>query len=98
MTYPVYIGDEATAAGFRLAGIRVYSPAATSLQETLRAAAADASLVMLSARLAQQLPANALQRLQASTSPPVVVVPDPGGDTPLPDLATRLRRELGMLE
>jgi hypothetical protein len=68
------------------------------LAETLRSAVTEASLIMLGARLASRLPAGELQRLQAGLDPPVVVVPDPVGGTPLPELATRLRRELGMLE
>lgn len=98
MPQTVYIGDEASAAGFRLAGARVYTPAVAALRETLRSAEDEASLILLSARLAQLLPAAELQRLQAGIRPMLLVVPDISGDTPLPDLATRLRRELGMLE
>lgn len=98
MLHPVYVGDEASAAGYRLAGIRVYTPARAALPETLRSAVGDASLIMLGAGLARALPAGELQRLQAGLSPPVVVVPDLAGEAELPDLATHLRRELGMLE
>lgn len=98
MPEPVYIGDEAAAAGYRLAGVRVYTPVPAALQETLRMAAGAASLIMLSARLAGQLPAAELQRLQAQVSPPLLIVPDLSGGTAPPDLVTSLRRNLGMLE
>lgn len=99
MSQPVYIGDEVSAAGYRLAGIRVYTPALAALPATLRTASAEASLIMLSAGLAQQLSETELERLQARISPPLLVVPDVSGErAPLPDLATRLRRGLGMLE
>lgn len=98
MSQLVYIGDEASAAGYRLAGVRVYVPAARELRDTLAAALADASLVMLSAALAGRLPPSELDDLLAGIRPPVLVVSDISGGTPQPDLVTRLRRELGMLE
>ena len=98
MLQPVYLGDEATAAGFRLAGIRVYTPNEQELAASLKLARGEASLIMLSARLAQCMPAAELERLLAGVAPPVLVVEDVTGAALLPDLATRLRRELGMLE
>lgn len=98
MPYPVYIGDEADAAGFRLAGVRVYSPPVSELTATLHTVASDASLILLGTRLAGRLPAGELQRLQAAVDPPLVVIGDPAGGAPTDDLAERLRRELGMLE
>jgi len=98
MSQLVYFGDEATAAGYRLAGVRVYTPGERGLLESLRAARADASLIMLSTALAERLPAVELERLLAGTRPPILLVPDVSGTAGLPDLATRLRRELGMLE
>jgi vacuolar-type H+-ATPase subunit F/Vma7 len=98
MLQPVYFGDEVSAAGYRLAGIRVYTPDEHALTAGLRSARSEASLIMLSARLAQWLPAAELEQLLAGTAPPVLVVADVSGAVPLPDLATRLRRELGMLE
>ncbi len=98
MLQPVYLGDEATAAGYRLAGVRVYTPNERELTASLKLARDEASLIMLSARLAQCLPAAELERLLASVTPPVLVAEDVTGAVPLPDLATRLRRELGMLE
>jgi vacuolar-type H+-ATPase subunit F/Vma7 len=98
MSQLVYIGDEASAAGYRLAGVRVYAPDAKDLRDTLAVALADAALVMLSAALARQLPAPERDRLLAGTRPPVLVVADISGVAPLPELVTRLRQELGMLE
>jgi hypothetical protein len=58
----------------------------------------QASLVLVSAAIAQQLPAAELDALLARVTPPVIVVPDVRGRAPLPDLTTRLRRQLGVLE
>ena len=75
MSQLVYFGDEATAAGYRLAGVRVYTPGERGLLESLRAARADASLIMLSTALAECLPAVELERLLAGTRPPLLLVP-----------------------
>lgn len=98
MSLPVYIGDEVSAAGFRLAGLQVRVPEADELMATLRRAAEDSPLMLISARIAQQLPAEELNELLAGVSPAVVIVPDVLGQAPMPDLATRLRRQLGVLE
>jgi vacuolar-type H+-ATPase subunit F/Vma7 len=98
MPQPVYLGDEVTAAGYRLAGVRAYTPQEHELVASLKLARSEASLIMLSARLARALPAAELDRLLAGVTPPVLVVEDVSGAAPLPDLATRLRHELGMLE
>jgi len=61
-------------------------------------AATDASLVLLGADLAAQLPVTELDRLLSAVTPAVVVVPDVRGQADLPDLANRLRQQLGVLE
>lgn len=98
MSVPVYIGDAVSAAGFRLAGLRIHVPDATELVMQIEQAATDAPLVLLGADLAAQLPVAELDRLLSAVTPAVVVVPDVRGQADLPDLATRLRQQLGVLE
>ena len=98
MSVPVYIGDAVSAAGYRLAGLRVQVPDMADLLAQIEQAANDASLVLLGADLAAQLPVAALDRLLSAVSPAVVVVPDVRGQAELPDLANRLRQQLGVLE
>jgi len=95
---PVYIGDAVSAAGFRLAGLRIHVPDTTELVMQIEQAATDASLVLLGADLAAQLPVAELDRLLSAVTPAVVVVPDVRGQADLPDLANRLRQQLGVLE
>jgi vacuolar-type H+-ATPase subunit F/Vma7 len=95
---PVFIGDEVSAAGFRLAGLRVLSPPAGAASQVVADAAREAPLVLLGAPLAARLPADLLERLLAATDSQVVLVPDLRGDTVLPDLTARVRRQLGVLE
>ena len=99
MALPVYIGDEISAAGYRLAGLAVRTPAAEEDPVIrIREAAAQTSLILLGAGIARRLPAAELNRLLSGITPAVVVVPDVPGDTPLPDLARRMRALLGVLE
>jgi len=98
VSVPVYIGDAVSAAGYRLAGLRVHVPDTAELLMQIEQAAADASLVLLGADLAAQLPVAALDRLLSAVAPAVVVVPDVRGQAVLPDLVNRLRQQLGVLE
>lgn len=98
MSVPVYIGDAVSAAGYRLAGLRVHVPDTAELLVQVEQATVDASLVLLGADVAAQLPVAALDRLLSGINPAVVVVPDVRGQAVLPDLANRLRQQLGVLE
>lgn len=98
MTAPVFIGDEVSASGFRLAGMRIRVPQDDDLLTTLQWACEQAPLVLISANIAQQLPAAELDKFLAQVSPPVVIVPDVRSEAKLPDIAYRLRQQLGMLE
>lgn len=98
MTAPIYIGDEVSAAGFRLAGLRVRVPAAGESQRELEWAMQQAPLVLLSTTAAAEIPQQRLDDYLSSRSPAVVVVPDVHGAVPMSDLSTRLRKQLGMHE
>jgi vacuolar-type H+-ATPase subunit F/Vma7 len=98
MPVPVFIGNEVDAAGYRLAGLRVEIPPAADLAESVQAACDQAPLVLLGADIAAQLPPRMLDQLLTGITPPVVIVPDVRGQARIPDLATRLRAELGILE
>ena len=97
MSGSVYIGDEVSAAGFRLTGIQVHVPQADNLMKLIRTACEQASLVLISAASARDIPANELNALLAGSAPAVVIVPDVHGHIPMPDLVLRARKQLGML-
>jgi vacuolar-type H+-ATPase subunit F/Vma7 len=96
MKPPIYVGDEVNGAGFRLAGVEVRVPDPGAAAEVLDKARAQAPLVLVSAAVAAELPESQLAAAVAARTPLTVVVPDPVGGTPLPDLAKRLRGQLGM--
>jgi len=98
MTACVFMGDEVSAAGFRLAGIVVHVPtrsAALVLFETL---CEEAELILLTAEVAEWLPSERLRVALHSVRPLVLVVADIRGLRQPPDVAGVLRRQLGMGE
>ena len=96
MPVPCYIGDEASAAGFRLAGASVIVPRPGNEAEALTSARASASLVLISAYVAARIPARELVLARAALAPLTLIVPDLQGATEMPDLARRLRAQLGL--
>jgi len=96
MTGPCYIGDEAIAAGFRLAGVRVQAVRAGEEAAAFAAGRGQASLALVSSSVAAGIRASALDAALAALAPLMVIVPDLRGDAPAPDVASRLRRELGL--
>ena len=96
MGAPAYLGDEVSAAGYRLAGARVCTPAAGEEAAALASARAQAPLVLMSAVVAAAIGDAALRVALMSPSPLLLIVPDLHGEVPLPDLADRLRGQLGL--
>ena len=96
MSAPAYLGDEVMAAGYRLAGLRVHVPSRGEEATVFAAACAEAPLVLVSAAVAMGIPDSMLRTALAALAPLVVIVPDPVGETPVPDVSARLRRQLGL--
>ena len=98
MSAPIFIGDEISAIGFRSAGVRIRTPAEEDLLAVVEWACNTAPLVMLTPAYAQQLPKAKQEYYLSLAYPPVVIIPDIRTHTPVEDLATRLRAQLGVLE
>lgn len=100
MTEPVYIGDEISAAGWRLIGVRFATPGpgreTAALASALTAAPGAAPLVLVSAAVAARIDAAALAAAAGALTPLVLVLPDPQGEVKQPGLAGRLRTQLGL--
>jgi vacuolar-type H+-ATPase subunit F/Vma7 len=91
-----YIGDEATACGYRLAGAETRVPGPAETAEVFRRAVQDgADLVLLSAEVAGEL-GVALDEALAGSQPLVAVVPDVLGRHQAPDVAREVRLALGI--
>jgi vacuolar-type H+-ATPase subunit F/Vma7 len=96
MKPPVYLGDEVSAAGYRLAGATVRIPKAGDETAALAWARTQAPLVLLSTSVAAGVDALALRIALSALAPLALVVPDLRGESALPDLATRIRKQLGL--
>jgi len=94
----IFLGDEASAAGHRLAGVDARAVVAGDEAAALADARATAPLVLVAASVAAQMPEPLMRAACAAVAPLVAVVPDLGGDGALPDLAARLRRQLGLVD
>ena len=94
---PVFIGDEVTAAAYRLAGIDV--EIATPAEAAARLAGArrrKPPLILITAACAGAVPAGELDAALAAFAPPVAIVPDAMAAQPGPDLAARVDATLGI--
>ncbi len=92
-----YIGDEATAAGYRLAGAEVRVPPADEALEVFRRAReAEADLILLSSDLVGSFPQEELESALLGEDPLVAIVPDAHGRHSPPDVAREVRLALGI--
>ncbi|MDE2209421.1 MAG: Vacuolar H+transporting two-sector ATPase F subunit [Betaproteobacteria bacterium] len=96
MPVPIYLGDEAGAAGYRLAGVETRIPAQGDEMAALQEARARAPLVLVSAAVAAHIDSRALREALAALTPLVAVVPDTQAEVARPDLVARLRGQLGL--
>ena len=96
MALACYVGDEVSAAGFRLAGVSVIVPVPGSETAALTAARADASIVLIAADVAARISPRELALARAALAPLALIVPDMRGEIDMPDLAARLRAQLGL--
>jgi vacuolar-type H+-ATPase subunit F/Vma7 len=92
----VYLGDAVSAAGYRLAGAVVRTPAAGEEAAALAWARTQAPLVLLSSSVASQIGDTTMRAALSAPAPLLLIVPDLHGEVPLPDLAARLRTQLGL--
>ena len=103
MQPPVYIGDEVSAAGWRLAGLRVVVPEPGAERAAFAEARAQAPLVLVAASVAARIGDELLRAAlsaagpsQGALAPLKLIVPDLLGTAPVPDVAAKLRRQLGL--
>ena len=94
----VFMGDSVSAAGFRLGGCEVVTPEKGEEEEAFRAARGRASLLLITAEMADRLPEELLEKALATVFPLVLTVPDARGRQTPPDLEKLARARLGLEE
>ena len=92
----VFIGDELTATGFRLAGATVLVVPPEEAAAALRAAREGASLVLLAASHARVVCAAELDEALMSAHPLTILVDDLLERVAPPDMEQLMRRALGV--
>lgn len=92
----IFLGDEAGAAGFRLAGLAVRVPAAGHEAEAFAEALAEAGMLIVGAACAARLPAAAVTAALDAGEPAVLVLPGRAGALPAGDPALAVRQLLGV--
>lgn len=96
MPAPIFIGDEVTAAGYRLAGLRILLPEPSGVAQALHQACTETELVLITAEYASMLPASQLKAALSARAPLVLVIPDARHRVKMPDLAVGMRAQLGI--
>jgi vacuolar-type H+-ATPase subunit F/Vma7 len=92
------LADEVTAAGFRLAGVEVHVPDDGELAQRFTRLCDETALLLITAELAERLPAGVLSRQQRTSRTLILVVGDVRGRREPEELGASLRRQLGMAE
>lgn len=94
----VFIGDEISAAGFRLAGIDTLTPEAGTVERELQRVARDASFILITAQAAREVSDPVLKHFMLARKPMLLVVPDMREQVEPDDLVTPIREHLGIRE
>jgi len=92
----IFIGDEITAAGFRLAGVACHTPERNELAGLLAKERDGCDLIMITAQYADWLGGHAVDEMALWTQPLVAIVPDIRQQQSPPNLEHAVRRELGI--
>ena len=97
MAQVIYLGDEATATGFRLAGVDARVASAGDAAAMLRQAFSEApDCVLLDGTLVEYVPPVELERALVALAPLFAVIPDVRGRGTPPNLARTVRNALGI--
>ena len=92
----IFIGDEVTAQGFRVAGASTRVPEKHAVGAALADALREADLVLITADAAGEIDPDFLERTVRAASPLVLVVPDAAMRAMPPDPAAVVERVLGI--
>jgi vacuolar-type H+-ATPase subunit F/Vma7 len=94
----VFIGDEVCAAGFRLAGVTCYTPAAAEVTALFQRLRGEAGMILITAEYARHVPERALAEAQREQHPLLLVIADIRDRAVPADMASALKRQLGLAE
>ena len=96
MTVPVFIGDEVTAAAYRLVGLNTSVVQNGAVLKAFEEACLNADLLLITAACVTELGSERLDTAMRRGKPLIVIVPDAAGMTMPPDLGKEVERVLGI--
>lgn len=96
MTEIVFIGDEITATGYRLAGVRVLIVEHSTEADIFEKALSSARLLLITSMCAAKIPQDRLRKAQLRGDPLIAIVPDAAGLVAMPNLSDDVERALGI--
>ena len=96
MNAAVYIGDEPSAAGYRLAGLDTTVCTQGGESEAFEQALKTATIVLVSSAVAARIQPARLHDALIALTPLVAIVPVLDGSVPLPDVGARARADIGL--
>lgn len=92
----MFIGDEVSAAGYRLAGADVRTPSGDEFVREFRRALSETDFVILTAAFAAMLPAGLVDEAVHRAEPLVLIVPDVVERLEPPDYSAVAAKALGI--
>jgi len=92
----LFIGDEISAAGFRLAGLDVFVPESGEEKYVLEKINENTDFIIITAQVAAAVPQPTMNHLMQMDKPLLLVITDMRNYLASPDLALSLRGQLGM--
>ena len=96
MSVFAYVGNAEDAAGFRLAGVRCWTPSGDDTEAFAAAIASGAEAVFIAAEVAERIARPALEAALAAGRPLIALMPEPGQPPSRLDPAERVRAQLGL--
>lgn len=98
MSLVAFVGDEISAAGYRLCGVDVYIADSNNVLPLIQRACESASLVLVGSGTASFIDKTELETLNKRIAPPVFIVQEVSGHQAVPDIGKIVHEQLGMLE
>lgn len=93
---PLFIGDEVTAAAYRLVGLRTRIADKDTVATIFEEALEDTELVLITAACAAELPTGRIGSAMRTGEPLVLIVPDAANRVAPPDLGREVDHVLGI--
>jgi len=92
----VFIGDDITALGFRLAGVETHTPDPDEVAALVGGLRETTQVIVMTPEMFAALPPRLAQELSDSEAPLLSIVADARATRPVPDIERDVKRVLGI--